>query len=72
MEHNSPGQSFIGKDEYVKNVFQLHGELSTASLAQPLDVFHFGSLADICLGILWALSVVYVGYTQVSVLFLCP
>ena len=49
MEHNSPGQNIIGRDEYVENVFQLHGELSTASLAQPLEVFHFGSLADICL-----------------------
>lgn len=52
MEHNNPRQRFIGKDGYVKNIFQLHGELSTAALAQPLEVFHFGSLADICLGIL--------------------
>lgn len=73
MEHNTPRQRFIGKDEYVKNVFQLHGKLSIAALAQPLEVFHFGSLADICLGILRALSVVvYVGYTQGSGLFLCP
>lgn len=46
-----------------------HMELSTASLAQPLEVFRFGSPTEIFVGVLWALSVVVcVGYTQGSTL----
>ena len=69
MEHKSPGQNFTGKDKCVRDVFQPHGELSTASLAQALEVFRFGSPTEIFLGVLWALSVVVcVGHTQGSTL----